>query len=35
MLRYGHFEISRDFFDFVRTYMQLPPDMVGQQQGFW
>ena len=35
MLRYGHFEISRDFFDFVRTYMQSPPDMVGQQQGFW
>ena len=26
MLRYGHFEISRDFFDFVRTYMQSPPD---------
>ena len=34
MLRYGHFEISRDFFDFVRTYMQLPPDTVWQQQGF-
>ena len=26
MLRYGHFEISRNFFDFVRTYMQSPPD---------
>ena len=26
MLRYGHFEISRDFFDFVRTHMQSPPD---------